>query len=791
MTIVVSNNITNIQQGDAASARADRLLAESAATSATSSAGSATSSAADALSYKNSAKASLDAVNAQWLGSYAVRPTVDGSGNPLTASALGYNTAIGRFESYDGASWNIFYKTGTTNGAPSPSTGADGDTLIDPATQILYSKASGVWSSATLKGNNGTASVSSYTFATIPDPVALGAGALIFISNERFGPVIAESDGTVWRRTSDGRPAQSPAINYYVDSVSGNDSNTGTSAGAPLQTLNGVKTKVAALLSYRQQGLWIAFKDGSTFNEAPWTLAANHAGMVFTNYGATAGSVRPIFDCSAALTNASFVASGAYAGCYDYTLPITSQPSALPSNVPRVWRNGTCLTYVSTATACQALPGTFYHAAVATNATSVPILVNTGTDPTTDGAAYLAPRYYAAIDAYLAEGCEFRNLVGKQPEGSYGVFVGGRYCLFANCYVERGGTHCYFSRAGSKFVDCIGQNVYGAWAGSETIFVVYEPSTMPVDNDFTYERCRAIQLENWTQVPFAITNVSIGATCIVTAPGHTFTNNQHIDIADVVGTTEVNGIRYRIDSVVAGTSFRLSKYAPATSSNALLNSSAFTAYVSGGTARLSAIENTTVGFYNHGGSTFRNAFYRNCYTLNCSVPISCANIEEIVVEDCLFEQFKTCFKSGNRVYWNNNKAVNIPLVVSAIMAQSDGVGAEFYVTGGSAKIDSTGQFSMTHANTTLKIRDFTAKGFVTIARGNQANQTFEVTTVDDQINTNITNGDRYSQTNATGLSWTSDRNNFNGGTQGYTIGNVNYANLAAAQAAGYDKYSKA
>ena len=48
-----------------------------------------------------------------------------------------------------------------------------------------------------------TPSLASYTVATLPDAVKLGAGAMIYVSNESGGAVPAFSDGTNWRRVTD------------------------------------------------------------------------------------------------------------------------------------------------------------------------------------------------------------------------------------------------------------------------------------------------------------------------------------------------------------------------------------------------------------------------------------------------------------------------------------------------------------------------------------------------------------------------------------------------------------
>jgi hypothetical protein len=50
---------------------------------------------------------------------------------------------------------------------------------------------------------NGAARVGSFTVATVPSASSMGAGAIIYVSNETDGAVLAFSDGTNWRRVTD------------------------------------------------------------------------------------------------------------------------------------------------------------------------------------------------------------------------------------------------------------------------------------------------------------------------------------------------------------------------------------------------------------------------------------------------------------------------------------------------------------------------------------------------------------------------------------------------------------
>lgn len=49
----------------------------------------------------------------------------------------------------------------------------------------------------------GSVRVGSFTVATVPNAASVGAGSMIYVSNETGGPVMAFSDGTNWRRMTD------------------------------------------------------------------------------------------------------------------------------------------------------------------------------------------------------------------------------------------------------------------------------------------------------------------------------------------------------------------------------------------------------------------------------------------------------------------------------------------------------------------------------------------------------------------------------------------------------------
>lgn len=79
---------------------------------------------------------------------------------------------------------------------------------------------------------------------------------------------------------------------------------------------------------------------------------------------------------------------------------------------------------------------------------------------------------------------------------------------------------------------------------------------------------------------FAITSANRANPCRLQVPGHNYVNGDWVYVDGVVGMTQLNGQTYVVGGVSAGVSFELySPFGPP------INSSSYTAYVSGGTVR--------------------------------------------------------------------------------------------------------------------------------------------------------------------------------------------------------------
>lgn len=105
-------------------------------------------------------------------------------------------TATGAWATYDGK-LAIAVGANAASGWYFVTVATEGVTLYvkDEDIRILYDGSA--WTSAMAH------KAKSYTVGTVPSAATLGAGAMIYVSDESGGAVIAFSDGTNWKRVTD------------------------------------------------------------------------------------------------------------------------------------------------------------------------------------------------------------------------------------------------------------------------------------------------------------------------------------------------------------------------------------------------------------------------------------------------------------------------------------------------------------------------------------------------------------------------------------------------------------
>jgi hypothetical protein len=641
-----------------------------------------------------------------------------------------------------------------------------------------------------------------YSFANRPDPTAFLGLPGIFLTGERFANgrgtycfAAQHTNGNIYWRREDGRVAQSATINYYIDQVSGNDANNGTSSATPIKTLAQLLTLINALPAYRRSGLVVASKRGSYWRER-FAATSLMFGTIFTTYG-TATDAKPTVDCSDVIPNANFTASGT-GNAWAVSLAVGTDPNA--SEWPNVWVNGKLLALAPSLVACGSTPGTIYYGVVS-DTTPITVYVNPpgGTNPTTDGKTYEASMRVNGFDFYSAEECEMEDYIGKRNYGSYGSIVLGRYCHTRRCETNEGSAHNLFLR---DFCIVEDHEAYDAYSGlsGPTLYVYYEGSPSP-NAWVKLIRCRGGATRNQSMVPVAITGITVGSTTTVTAPGHTLANNTLIRIAGVsgvVGAVPINGTRFNVTASNTGAgTFQIQRITDyVVGSYSAFNTTGYTAYSSGGTVDSDAYTPIMIGFLCHGGGTFENVFMEDCEFDNCGTTYTGTNLNELVLKTCSAYNFSVAIKSGalrQRVIggtYKNNATIN-----GSQFTIMDGAGTSLDISGAHVKIQQTGHIQSTFANTRIRVTNCELTGFRYLLRGNQANQTWEFSNNKVILgNTSLTGLSAYWIQNSTGLTLKINYNDLGGGPAAgwnFIVGATTYATLADWQAAGYDVDSKA
>lgn len=105
--------------------------------------------------------------------------------------------------STDKITYRFFRATNTTGTAVFIVHRGDGTAASNMVVDADGIKAGGGGTSAVIADLNAVLHTRAYTVATVPSASAKGAGAMIYVTNESGGAVLATSDGTNWRRSTD------------------------------------------------------------------------------------------------------------------------------------------------------------------------------------------------------------------------------------------------------------------------------------------------------------------------------------------------------------------------------------------------------------------------------------------------------------------------------------------------------------------------------------------------------------------------------------------------------------
>jgi hypothetical protein len=265
----------------------------------------------------------------------------------------------------------------------------------------------------------------------------------------------------------------SDAYDWYVDSVFGNDGNSGKSPAQAFQTI--AQLSVAGFGSGESVGL----ARGSHWRESLTLPGVNHT---VEAYGSGA---RPILDGSDVIAGGSWIKTGGRTNVYEYT---ASVPTAGANNFFNVFENDIqCTWYADLASldAAVTLPGMY----IANIATLTPTLYihASGVDknPATNGKTYeasLRPYGIYGTDREFISGIQVMR--GYQKDGTLAVRDD---CSIYNCLVQDAAQYGIFTGEGSEVAGCTVIN--GHHGTSSSIIQILYNRNAPTGRGVTIRNC--------------------------------------------------------------------------------------------------------------------------------------------------------------------------------------------------------------------------------------------------------------------------------------------------------------
>jgi hypothetical protein len=280
---------------------------------------------------------------------------------------------------------------------------------------------------------------------------------------------------------------------WYVDSVAGNDSNSGRTSSAPLQTLAALDAKVPVANEI------IYLKRGSTFSEQLTALAT---GVTVKPYGAGA---RPIVDGRNIASAGAFTKTGGRTNVYQIAWTHSFDDGGGKCR-HRAWEAGAMMRRVTWTgnlsndlAAVDSTPGTFLSDTPTSGGPDTIYIHPLGnTDPRVDGKVYqFTSRRWAVqlYDAVSQASVYSIDAIGNaHADGS--IVVDG---YVEDCYARDGRVHNCFVRG--RAVDCyaLGIDIYDP-AGIGVPFVTYydDASPGPSQRNTSYKGCVADSQTGYT-----------------------------------------------------------------------------------------------------------------------------------------------------------------------------------------------------------------------------------------------------------------------------------------------------
>jgi hypothetical protein len=467
---------------------------------------------------------------------------------------------------------------------------------------------------------------------------------------------------------------------WYVDSVGGNNANSGRSPSAALATIAQLLTETIL------PGQALCLARGSTWREM-LTVPANN--VTVAAYGS---GNRPLLDASDAIAAVAWSKTGGQVNVYQANVAIDVTTNHGGTRFMGVWIDGTRLTQAASLAACDAAAGTYYIGAMVASPVTLYVHSTGDTNPAVDGKVYDYTNRAHGLDSFDVTGVRVAGIHARRNFDSYGSINIGRSGYASDIRASEGNSHNLFVRAYSTVSDSLVDDGYYVVAGPIPVVSFENPAPAGATTAFN--------------------NVTVTSSVVSTLAFYAHTG--------------------------AGT------WTSQTYNNC-------TASLSGANSIVAGSDNTTTLFIS--GGTF---------TAGTIVKSSAAT---------------------NRV----SNVTFTPNTAGASALMTDAANETWYVdrvtSSWSAAINPGVFFYAIHTDTTATITNNVTiapatKGHIILVRKSVNNATFTITGNNWAPNSG---GTYYYFSNATGLSYTSDYNNFK--TDGaFQVGVTPYANVAAWKA---------
>jgi hypothetical protein len=257
-------------------------------------------------------------------------------------------------------------------------------------------------------------------------------------------------------------------LKWYVDSVHGNDGNTGTGPGSALRTIAALQAKI-------QAGDHVGLARGSVWREQ---LEIGADGVTVTAYGSGA---KPLLDCSDLTGAAEWSKTSGYTNVYQASVAVEG------SGWMSVWEDDVRFLRTASLAELDTTAGRYFPSADPSGAGTVTLYVHASdsSNPAANAKRYeYSRRCYGLYTGHSH--CTIEGLHTRRNLCNNGSLEVGRYCTLKDCLASEGTKHNLLVHGGCALVNVEAANSY--YAGQSKVLMVWNQDS-PQGEDVVFVNC--------------------------------------------------------------------------------------------------------------------------------------------------------------------------------------------------------------------------------------------------------------------------------------------------------------